>query len=724
MRLHVGEADDRKRRLLSGWVRLAAKVVRERPLWLALLIGVLAIALAYQSPRSFLVDIGSSLDEPYMVGFHEPEQNAEANYRWSTANSAAVFPGMGKPLTSFAIHMQLSSGPAPTTVGVKVNGHDVPPLKLTSRSTAYAINVDPSWIDASGDVRLDFTSPTFKNKGDKRELGFLADFALVDRPSGLVLPSLTQLLGLLLCAALLYLLLRAVWLTPRATGLLTALFLLACAAIFAVQRLLLTTFTWRLLVTLVIAILVAVLAEVGTRWLVGLAGWHNERRLPEWSWAALRGLVLVSAILKVGGLLYPLTFLIDAPFHLKYVTYMNEVLFHGRSWEQYFGESQESLAFAVMPKEEWGSARAFIPYSPFFYVIATPFAWLPLPMSVTVPVASGIMEALKTSLVFIVGLALGSHTRSGRRINGAAIIAVTTAGIYSIIPATFLLQQFGTWPTLTSLWLITAWVAVTTLFWERITRPRIWVTGTALLTLTLLSYTVTAAYTGIFMGLLTIFGWIFVPSERKRWAAAFLSLLMATVLSLAIYYGQYVGRILGDTLPTFEKAAQTQGSLSTLRPGLGDFLTNHIGRAFYSYDLTIIYVLGFAGTLWVFLGRNKASGRTRTATNPRRIYALVARHIKSAYVDAARIPWQRIWIGAWLLTFPLFTMLDFYVDQAFKEFWYALPAVAVVSGVWLLALLRKGRISRLYSALAWFLAATLAWQSISLWVFRLLFHNR
>lgn len=707
--------------LWPGWARLAVRVVRERSMWLALLLGALAVSLAYQSPRPLVVDIGSSLDEPYMTGFHEPEQNAAANYRWSTANGAIVFPGIGKPLSPFVVQLQLSGGPIPPTVGVKVNGHDVPPLKLTSGSAGYVVNVDPSWIGATGDLRVDFSSPTFQNKGDRRELGFLADFARVDRPAGLILPSVTQLLGLLLCAALLYLLLRAIWLTPRASSVLATLFLLACAAIFAVQRLLLTTFTWRLLASLFIALIVAMLAEVGTRWLVQQAGWNGAKRLPEWAWTALRGLVLVSAAAKVGGLLYPLTFIIDAPFHLKYVTYMNEVLFHGRSWEQYFGDS---LAFAVMPKEEWGAARAFIPYSPFFYVVATPLAWLPLPLNVTVPVASAIMEAFKVALVFMVGLALGKPANSSRSVNKSAVVAVAAAGIYSVIPATFLLQQFGNWPTLLSLWLITAWVASTALFWERITRPGVWIAGTVLLTLTLLSYTVTAAYTGIFVGLLAVIGWFFVAGERKRWAALFVSLLAATALSLAIYYGQYVGRIIGDTLPTFEKAAQTQGSLSTLRPSLWDFITNHIGRAFYSYNLALIYVLGFAGVLWIFLGSNKAARQTTHAANPRRVYALVARRTAAGTNDASHMAWQRIWLGAWLLTLPLFTLLDFYIDQAFKEFWYALPGVALVSGIWVLTLLRKRRISWLYAALAWLLTATLIWQSISLWVFRLLFHSR
>ena len=76
--------------------------------------------------------------------------------------------------------------------------------------------------------------------------------------------------------------------------------------------------------TLVIALLVALFAEAITRGLAHLAGWRGERTLPEWAWTMLRGFVLATVTLKVGGLLYPHIVIVDAYFHLKYVTYMVE----------------------------------------------------------------------------------------------------------------------------------------------------------------------------------------------------------------------------------------------------------------------------------------------------------------------------------------------------------------------------------------------------------------
>jgi len=86
--------------------------------------------------------------------------------------------------------------------------------------------------------------------------------------------------------------------------------------------------------------------------------------------------------------------------------------------------------------------------------------------------------------------------------------------------------------------------------------------------------------------------------------------------------------------------------------------------------------------------------------------------------------WQHVWLGAWLATFPLFALADFWVDQALKEFWYALPAIAVVGAMWLLSVLDRGPASLLRRAMVGMIALTLTWQSLSLWVFRLLFHNR
>jgi hypothetical protein len=223
----------------------------------------------------------------------------------------------------------------------------------------------------------------------------------------------------------------------------------------------------------------------------------------------------------------------------------------------------------------------------------------------------------------------------------------------------------------------------------------------------MLSYTVTNIYTGIFIGMVLMAGPLLARGSRRQWAAIALSGVAALLLSVWAYYGQYFVILIQETLPTFAGAIEDQGKLTKIRPSLGEFLTGHLGSAMQSYSLAMIFALGLAGALWVF---SRSRGVADHAT-----YKLVG-GVRRRTDD---IPWQKVWLGAWLLTLPLFTVADFYVDQAFKEFWYAFPAIALVAGLWLLALYARGRT---YRALASLLCVMLVWQSLHLWVFRLLFH--
>ena len=187
--------------------------------------------VAYQ--RSVSLDVGGDFDAPHLRGFHDREESGQANFRWATAQSTIRFRGAGKPFAPLAVRLQAASGrdasSPPVEVAVKVNGHTSNPLNLGPESTQYTIDVPPDWVDLSGDVRVDFTSPTFRSPGDKRDLGFIVDSARVDLPLGATLPPFDQLFWLLVSALAIYWMLISVRLTPRAAGFITLLFLLGCA---------------------------------------------------------------------------------------------------------------------------------------------------------------------------------------------------------------------------------------------------------------------------------------------------------------------------------------------------------------------------------------------------------------------------------------------------------------------------------------------------------------
>src|SRR5215210_1256534 len=145
--LQLAEADAPVSDLWRAFVRLLTQALRERTLWLALIVGLVAVTLAYQSPRNLYADMGGRAEGAQHTGFYQPEGggDAGANFRWSSANSSLIFYGTGKPLAPASLSLQLSSGrdagAEPIEVGVLVNGHTAPAFKLIRDSAAYRINI-------------------------------------------------------------------------------------------------------------------------------------------------------------------------------------------------------------------------------------------------------------------------------------------------------------------------------------------------------------------------------------------------------------------------------------------------------------------------------------------------------------------------------------------------------------------------------------------------------
>ncbi len=655
-----------------------------------LLAGAILFSLTYFVYRPLQLDIGGPVDDGHTRGFYQREVTPDgATYRWSSGASSLIFQGAG--IAPFTVALQASSGreagSPPIPITVTAQGQLLTVLTLTNDSRLYTITVPAGGVQAlSGDLVLDFRSPTHLRPRDSRQLGFIVDFVRVT-PDGPVLPAPGRVLLLLIAVGLLYALVRRLgwraWVAMLVAGGLG----LGTTGVLVAARLLVTVYSARLVALLLLAHVMLTLVSWGTR---ALARWAMPQRL--WpaahpGWRLLLTLFTVALLVKAGGLLYPHSFIVDADFHLRVINWLVTGQF----------PDQHTLAFSVMPEDEW-KQRVFIPYSPFFYVAFAPLTWLPLPVSATVPLTAALLDVLRIPLVFLLALRLGPGLNR----------ALAAAAVFTFIPATYVLQQWGNWPTQISLWLTLSWLTVVALAWERLHRPGPFLLSSVLLGLALLSYTVTAGYIGLIFGPLPILGLIVSRAHRRTYGALLLSFVAGIAFALVGFYGAYLGEFLTVSIPALlgatadTGAGGSGGSVTTRSGGVLGFLTASVGKALQSYGLVPVFGLGLAGwglALAEWWGRR---GR-------------------GAAVRPARSAWAFGLLTIWLISLPLFTAADYVVDQALKEYWFALPAIAILAGAWLRAVAGRGRSGAWLTGL---LALVLVWNSLSLWIFRLFLHNR
>ena len=215
-------------------------------------------------------------------------------------------------------------------------------------------------------------------------------------------------------------------------------------------------------------------------------------RLSPWLLRALLLVFFAGYWIKAGGMLYPYFVGIDMRKQLSWA----QQIWNGQFW-LYYGTDNPMNA-ETMPVSQWGTNKPVIPYSPWFHIFLGSFAYLPLPTLLAAHMFSALVD---TSRVFLLAL-LARKSRFSERetLFGALLLAVT--------PVTFLLHSWGNLPTTFGIW----WTLVSTVFivvaYRRLDRPWPFVTLTLLLTITLLMYTVVAAFMGVFLCLLVPALWL------------------------------------------------------------------------------------------------------------------------------------------------------------------------------------------------------------------------
>jgi len=373
-------------------------------------------------------------------------------------------------------------------------------------------------------------------------------------------------------------------------------------------------------------------------------------------------LFVVSFWLKAGGALFPYFVAIDVEWHMTRARWILDgqlPLLYG---------TNSPLNESTMPTAEWGENRPVIPYSPWFHIFATIFAFSPISMETTANLFSILLDSTRVILIALIALKAGLSRRT----------ALLAAATYAALPVAFLLHSWGNIPTSMGLWLTLVCNTVILCFWERLHERRVMVTLSVLLLITFLEYTVTGVFMGVFLVIFTVLVWLngrrggaWLANTRplgSLWIAAGVAMALAVV----IYYGQYIWPIIQQTIP-YMSTVFTQGpeSVGVQRPPFGQYLWAYVPHLDYRiWPGDYLYFGLLIPVLFTVPGFIALRGRPL-------IWTLFA---------------------AWGTVALLFLLAGYRISMVDKQLFYLLPMICVCWAIYAERLWTRGRWGRLVVA--------------------------
>ncbi|WP_026369482.1 hypothetical protein [Kallotenue papyrolyticum] len=512
----------------------------------ALLAGLM---LAYTRPSGLSVGV-VGLDDyrrihyrAHLRDFHEPEAIAgqtRVSYRWTRDRSTIVAPGLGRGLwqTDLALASPVPAG-QPKQALVRA-GQIALPIQLQASLRHYHL-LAPS----HGDLNVVIESVAAHYGSDPRPLGVMFGGVQLQPVARVLLPPWRLLAHAALALGLMFATLRLLGLRPW-VALALSLIGVALLALGIVRA---SGPVGLISLRLVALSSTGLLGMLALRWALPRLFRLGGVELQPQAWTVLLVLIYLSFLVRAVGLLWPYFLSVDIEWHME----KTQRVLSGRIRELW--DATSPFHQSVMPEDEWGSNRPVIPYSPFYHIFSAIWAIFPWPLRLSAETYSAALDVLRAAMIAFVIRKIGLPDR-------AALVGALT---YLILPATFLLHAWGNTPTTNGMW----WslLAITLLLGagDRLLASGDgrawswwwWACLTAVLTATLLFYAVTAVFTGLLFA-----GVALALLLTRRWRAAWpilLSLATATLLSLAIYYWQFVPLIIERTLPRLTETAVTPG---------------------------------------------------------------------------------------------------------------------------------------------------------------------
>jgi hypothetical protein len=710
-----------------------------------LLLTLVIVSLAYQFAPALYIKLGGGYDRPYLNltenGFsaysirydYDDGQSLlvadnrqtrrdpfEDNYRWTRSRPIILLPGLGE-----GAHLRLEAAASPVypqgqQVEVLLNGQPFTSFQLQPGAPKqYDFDLTQSqYPRQNGNLAIEMrvkgigplkgevvyvpipgTDPTAyteklvdKANPDEKSVvapwdGFRLYSVEVTPKAGGIVPPLGTLLALLLTVLSFYFALAYCGLRGRWSFVAAGLLSLGAGVMLAFWREELTVFTGRLaLLTFVAAFLLPLLdlslPRLFRRW---------KLTLPKWAWTGLLAFFLAGLLLR-GGILYPQALVIDSPYHLL----QTDKVAKGQLWEQYTNRDLSKVP------GQWQS-EAVIPYSTITYFLLAPIAKLPIDPAVSLTLFNVLLDALRVFIIYALALALGTGARA----------ALVGAGVYLFIPCTWLLVSWGNWPTTISFWLGVLYLTLALVLYRELNRKRVWYALTALLTLTMLVYSVTAVFMAMLLYLWAA-GLFFVTGrrdkvDRRNAKLIALSATVAGLLATGLYYCQFLPDLY-KTLTSFDKSLSSGAGLGLGQRDFLPYLWLYTDHVFNAYGVGVL--LGLALSVWgwaifapTFLKWQPSEGQ----------------EVAESDLRSGRNLW---FSGAWLAVFVVFGAAQWKVDMVDKQVWFVVPLVCALAGVALLfgweklkrPALRYGSQFAIVALTGW-----LSYSTVTLWIYRIFF---
>jgi len=252
---------------------------------------------------------------------------------------------------------------------------------------------------------------------------------------------------------------------------------------------------------------------------------------------------------------------------------------------------------------------------------------------------SAVIDSMRPVMIFFLVRVFGFRDRAG----------VVAALVYSIIPATFLMHAWGNTPTTNGMWWSLLSITLLAATWDRLRDNRgAWLALTLVLMLTMLFYAVTAVFTTLLV--LSVVMSLALTRRRGMAWPILLSLVVAILLSIGIYYWQFIGPIIERTIPKFTGAIREGGKeLGVVPISWPAYLWKYI----YLLDIYGMYLplgLGIAG--W-WIGVWKLGIRS--------MFGLL--------------------MTAWMIIAIIFWFVGFRVDMVDKQLFWLMPWMGIGVGI-------------------------------------------